>query len=230
MPLGVLAFWVCMILAAKRFPSEYDWRYLTTSQLIYPERNPSGHLWASAALMACALGGLGWVLALGAAQRARGLPLLAAGYGCMILSSLLPERWLSIRDGHEILAIAGFICVCGGLVLVSVDYLCLQRRVLRTLPVLLGVAAFSPIAMAGITQAYLSVFRPELPWVGMAWRALHVPLYLSFALWEWVTCAVLSVLMTGIGIAVGARACKNIQLPIGAHGGSNAVFEHNKRS
>jgi hypothetical protein len=208
MPLGALAFWLCMLLAAWRFPSDYDWRYTTTSQLIYPERNPAGHLWASSALMACAGAGLIWVWAVRGSLHLRRLWVLAAGYSCMILSSLLPERRWSLRNGHEILAIAGFIGVCCGLALVSLNLKPAPRHPTRVLPVSLAVIAFSPIAIAGITQAYLTWWRPDLPWVGPAWRALHVPLYLSFALWEWVTCAVLSAYMTGIGIAVGAQACK----------------------
>jgi hypothetical protein len=208
MPLGVLAFWVCIVVAAHRFPSEYDWRYMTTSQLIYPERNPAGHLWASAALIACAAAGLIWVYAQRATLRFSRLWVLAAGYCCMILSSLLPERWFSIHNGHEILSMAGFIGVCCGLVLVSLNTGSAQHKSSSLLPVLLAVIAFSPIAIAGITQAYLTWWRPELPWVGLAWRSLGVPLYLSFALWEWITCALLSAYMTGIGLVVGEQAWK----------------------
>jgi hypothetical protein len=210
MPAGVLAFWVCMLVAAAHFPSEYDWRYMTTSQLIYPERNPAGHLWASAALIACAAGGLMWLSALPRTARLRGLPLLAAGYGCMILSSLLPERWLSIRDGHEALAIAGFVGVCAGLVLLSVHHLASrsQRHAPRAWLIALAGLAFSPIAMAGITQIYLTWWRPDLPWVGLTWKAMGVSPALSFALWEWITCAVLSAYMTAIGLAVGEHLCR----------------------
>jgi hypothetical protein len=208
MPCGVLAFWVCMVVAAQQFPYQYDWRYTTTSQLIYPERNPAGHLWASSALILCAAAGLLWVWAMRGVQRLRGRGLLAAGYTCMILSSLLPERWFSIRNGHETLAIAGFMGVCGGLVRVSLNLKTAQPVPSRAVPQLLAMIAFSPIAMAGITQAYLTWWRPDLPWVGPAWRSLNVPLYLSFALWEWVTCALLSAYMTGIGMAVGIQACK----------------------
>jgi uncharacterized membrane protein len=208
MPLGVLAFWVCMSIAAVRFPSQYDWRYMTTSVLLYPERNPAGHWWASAALMACASAGLIWVWALRETRRSPGRYVLAAGYLCMILSSSLPERWLSIRNGHEILAIAGFVGMCSGLVLVSLHYLSTERHQSRVLPVLLAAVAFLPVLITGITQAYLSWWRPDLPWVGLAWKTIGVPLPLSFALWEWVTCAVLSAYMTGIGFAVGDQAWK----------------------
>jgi hypothetical protein len=206
MPAGVLAFWVCMFIAGARFPSVYDWRYMTTSQLIYPERNPAGHLWASAALIACAIGGLLWLFVLRGTRRLQGLPVLATGYCCMILSSLLPERWLSIRDGHEVLAIAGFISVCAGLVFLSVHHLASrsQGRSRRAWPIVLAVVAFLPVVITGVTQAYLTWWRPDLPWVGLEWKAMGLSPILSFAFWEWVTCATLSVCMTGIGVAVGA--------------------------
>jgi hypothetical protein len=204
MPMGVIAFWTCMTLAAQRFPAQYDWRYMTISVLIYPERNPAGHVFASAGLVACALAGLLWVAAIAGVQRIRGLGVLAAGYLCMILSSLLPERLLELPNGHEILAILGFISMCGGLVAISAHYFSSQHNKPRVHPALLTAAALAPIACAGLTQAYLSYCRPELPWVGLAWRTLGVPVLLSFALWEWLACAVLSVFMTGIGIALGA--------------------------
>lgn len=49
-----------------------------------------------------------------------------------------------------------------------------------------------PILLAAITQAYISHARPDLPWVGLVWRARGAPVYLSFAFWEWTTCAVFS--------------------------------------
>jgi hypothetical protein len=208
MPLGALAFWLCIAVAGLRFPEHYDWRYITVSQLIYPERNPLGHVWASLALAACALGGLIWVAALPRAWRFGGVYVLAIGYGCMIASSALPERALRMRYGHEGLAIAGFICVCTGLVQVSLRHLFSRGRYGRLLPAVLAAVAFSPIVVAGLTQAYLDYVRPDIPWVGLAWRSMGIPLYLSFALWEWVTCALLSSYMATIGIAVGKQAWK----------------------
>jgi hypothetical protein len=208
MPVGVLAFWICMSIAVLRFPAHYDWRYITISQLIYPERNPQGHLWASIALAACATGGLIWVCALPRAHRFPGLYVLGVGYSCMIGSSLLPERVLHVPYGHETLAIAGFICVCTGLVQLSLRHLSTGSHQSRLLPILLASVAFSPIVLGGLTQAYLDYARPDIPWVGLAWRTMGIPLYLSFALWEWITCALLSAYMAGIGVAVGKQACR----------------------
>ena len=63
-PFGVLAFWNGLWMAGQRYPSEYDWRYMTISSLLYPERNPDGYLWAWGGIVLCGLGGLCWVAAL----------------------------------------------------------------------------------------------------------------------------------------------------------------------
>jgi hypothetical protein len=48
------------------------------------------------------------------------------------------------------------------------------------------------LVLAGLTQAYLALARPSLPWVSPAWRSLGVPLYLSFGVWEWISCVMFS--------------------------------------
>ncbi|HET9390794.1 MAG TPA: hypothetical protein VFO44_14190, partial [Steroidobacteraceae bacterium] len=51
--LGVLAFWGGMFIAERSYPSEYDWRYMTISSLVYGDRNPDGYLWARAGIVLC---------------------------------------------------------------------------------------------------------------------------------------------------------------------------------
>jgi uncharacterized protein (DUF2126 family) len=58
---------------------------------------------------------------------------------------------------------------------------------------LLAGFAVSPIIVTAVAQVYVSHALPGLPWVSLAWRERGVPVYLSFAFWEWVTCAVFSV-------------------------------------
>jgi hypothetical protein len=206
-PLGVLAFWVGILTAARRFPSEYDWRYMTLSSLLYPERNPAGHLWASAGIVLCGCCGLCWAGALardaaghGAQARAVGIPALRLGFFCMVGCALLPERLLPIPRGHEILALSAFFGLCFGIVQLTfrAAQLGLPRHPHRAgehrrlyAAALAGVA-LSPVLLAGGLQAYVTYARPELPWVNLAWRARGVPVYLSFAFWQWVTCVVFS--------------------------------------
>jgi hypothetical protein len=209
MLLGVLAFWLGMSIAILRFPAEYDWRYMTISMLVYPERNPVGHLWASAGLALCALCGLLWSSVM-IRSGFKGIGILAFGYLCMVCSSLLPERLIHVPRGHEILAITAFICICTGLLRVALQHAAHSRRS-RSRAFVLCVVPLTPIVLAAMTQTYLGVERPELPWVGLVWRERGIPLFLSFALWEWITCVALSIYMASLGWIVTSSA-RNLKL------------------
>jgi hypothetical protein len=214
-PLGVLSFWCGLWIAEQLYPSEYDWRYMTISSLLYPERNPDGYRWAWGGVALCGLGGLCWVAALiwmrrrsNTANWPVGIWAMGLGYICMVCCALLPARFLHISGSHDILALAAFVALCIGtvhLTYCAVDQR-LQRRA-RTFPgrpwiyagVMAGAALF-PILLVSITQAYVSRTLPQLPWVGLEWRRQGVPAYLSFAFWEWVTCVVFSVYTSALSI------------------------------
>ena len=213
--LGVLAFWAGLWMAAARYPSEYDWRFMTISSLTYPDRNPAGFRWAWSGLMLCALGGLCWARILsrdsrrlGAGRPPTGLSSLTLGYACMVCA-LVPERLLRIPKGHEILALTAFIALCIGIVRLTFQAAERQfrlgtrrlRRAPRVYAALLAGAALLPVMLAGAAPAYISHALPELPWVGLEWRARGVPVYLSFAFWEWITCAVFSAYTAGLCLA-----------------------------
>jgi hypothetical protein len=208
----VLAFWCCLWIAGELYPSEYDWRYMTISSLLYPDRNPEGYRWAWGGVALCGLCGLCWVAALvwnrrrsNAANRPVGIWAMGLGYTCMVCCALLPARFLRISKSHDILALAAFVGLCLGTV--RLTYCAVDQRLQRrahTFPgrpwIYAGViagAALLPILMVSLTQAYVSRALPQLPWVGLEWRRQGVPAYLSFAFWEWVTCIVLSV-YTGV--------------------------------
>jgi hypothetical protein len=207
-PLGVLAFWGGMLMAGRSYPSEYDWRYITISSLVYADRNPNGYLWAWGGVVLCGLAGLYWTAVLvrkgkqaGVAERPIGIWALGLGYLCMMCCALLSQRLLLIRKGHEFLALAAFVGICIGMMHSAFKAVERSAR-LGDLPgsprfhagILAGVT-LSPIVLAALAQAYVSHALPALPWVSLAWRARGVPVYLSFAFWEWVTCAVFSVYM-----------------------------------
>lgn len=111
-PLGVFAFWGGMSMAARSYPSEYDWRYITISSVVYADRNPNGHLWALGGIALCGLAGLCWAAVLvrkGRQPDAIRIWALGQGYLCMLCCALLPERLLRIPKGHEVLALAAFV-------------------------------------------------------------------------------------------------------------------------
>jgi hypothetical protein len=214
-PLGVLAFWAGLWIAARRYPTAYDWRYMSISNLLYPDRNPDGYQWAWGGLMLCALGGLCWTTVLfrdgrpgGTGRRPIGIWALIVGYVCMVFA-LVPERVLRVPKGHEILALMAFFGQCVGIV--QLTFRATERNFrLRRRPVprapwlyagVLAGAALLPILLAGLAPAYVSYALPELRWVGLEWRSQGVPLYLSFTFWEWITCAVFSVYTVGLCLA-----------------------------
>jgi hypothetical protein len=206
-PLGVLAFWGGMIMAARHYPSEYDWRYMTLSSLLSPARNPAAHLWASGGIVLCGLCGLGWTAAWsrcwnreGAGVRPGGIRTLRWGNVCMIGSSVLPDWLLPVRKGHEILALLAFAGLCLGMIQLTFQTMeKIFQRWARTssgcprwhAAALAGAAAV-PIVLAGLAQAYVFYVLPKLHWVDLSWRARGVPVYFSFAFWEWITCVELS--------------------------------------
>jgi hypothetical protein len=215
-PLGVLAFWGGLWMAAHHYPSEYDWRYMTISSLLYVDRNPDGFRWAWGGLMLCALGGLSWTAVLiriwrreGGTRRPVGIGALAAGYICMVCA-LMPGRLVPIPKGHEILALSAFIGLCFGIVSLTFQtaerHIRLRRPQLSVKPrcyaVLLAGAALSPVLLAGIAPAYVSQALPDLPWVGIEWRARGVPIFLSFAFWEWITCVVFSAYTVSLSLII----------------------------
>jgi hypothetical protein len=212
----VLAFWAGMWMAARRYPSEYDWRYMTLSSLLSPARNPTGHLWASAGVVLCGLGGMRWAAVLaqrrnhdGAADRPSGIRALWFGSFFMACSAVLPHWLLPVPKGHEILALFAFFGLCLGMV--QLTFQTTERTFVRRTrsaigrsrlyAAILAGTAVLPILLAGLVQAYVFYVLPELHWVSLSWRTRGVPVYLSFALWEWVTCVVLSAYMTVLSLA-----------------------------
>ncbi len=106
------------------------------------------------------------------------------------------------------LALSSFFGLCIGIVVLTF------RRTAGTFPrrtdtrdprvlhaCLLAGLALSPLVLAAVTQEYVSYALPDLPWVGLAWRARGAPVYLSFALWEWMTCAVFSAYTFSLSLA-----------------------------
>ena len=206
-PVGVGAFWYCLGMAAEHYPSEYDWRYMTISGLLYPDRNPQGYRWAWGGVALCGLGGLCWVSVLirhGSPSNGAGRPIgvwaLGLGYICMVCCALLPAPFLHMARSHDVLALSAFVGVCIGTV--HLTYRCVERGLLarphsspgrsRVYACAVAGAALLPLLLVSITQAYVSHALPQLPWVGLEWREQGIPAYLSFAFWEWVTCVVLS--------------------------------------
>jgi hypothetical protein len=174
---------------------------MTVSRLLSERDNPLGFGWAIAGLEACGLAILVWTLA-SARDRPRsmaGVRILSWGALGMMAAALVPLRLPALPKLHEFLTVLAFFGLCLGLVWIARDR---ARQVVlrndwgpwrrRGVDAVASTALTAPIAFAGFAQAYIFYARPDLHWVGLAWRARGIPVYLSFAFWEWVTCAFLS--------------------------------------
>lgn len=195
--LGVLVFWVGLVLAARRYPSAYDWRYMTISSLLYPDRDPEGYRWACSGLVLCALAGWWWVRALRASSTG-----LRLGFVFMLACVLWPSQRLGLPRVHQALALMAFAGISAGIVRRSWQTAHAQRSGTgprpRSLAVFLCAVPLLPVALAALSQAYIAYALPTLPWVGMSWRAYGIPVCLSFAFWEWLTCAAFSVYLLAL--------------------------------
>jgi len=178
------------LLAARNYPSEYDWRYMTISSLVYPDRNPDGYRWAWRGLMLCALGGLSWTAVMlrdsgrdGRGRTGVGVWALGVGYVCMVSGAWLPA-WLPGCRGPRSagpVVIPRFVRRHRGPDLSAHrgDVSTPTRRAQSSLALRLAARrlALSPILLAALTQAYVSYALPDLPWVGLAWRARGAPMF-----------------------------------------------------
>lgn len=155
-----------------------------------------------------------------AGPRPIGVWALALGYICMV-GALVPGQLLPVPKGHEVFALSAFIGLCFGIVQLTLQTAerSLQLRTPtstrhpRLFAVLLGGFALVPIVAAGLATSYVSHARPELPWVGIEWRVRAVPVYLSFAFWEWLCCMVFSAYTLGLCLAIRKMTNRRSSVP-----------------
>lgn len=186
---------------AARFPGGFDWQYQVISSLASREDNPAGYAVFCIGLALCFL----LLLPLPGyfhARLVRTAPGLARASATALRVGLVGsiaigvER-LAILDlgehihkGHEAIALVAFLglfCGVAGFWLAAVKLHRRARSAPTWLMVVLFVAVISPIAGTAASQLYLYVTQADLGWVGPEWRERGVPLFLSFAVWQWLT-------------------------------------------
>lgn len=203
---GIGAFWVGVAIAATRYPSPFDWRYMTVSSLLAPDRNPAGYFWSTAGVVACGLCGFVWATLsarstrrLVHSERPTGLRAFQLGFLATSLSAALPDALLPVPKIHEFFAVVAFAALTRALVgtfqTSVMRWLERSGRTGRVLGVAAVGAVIAPMFIAAAVQAYVFFVHPEWPWVNVSWRERGVPWLISFAFWEWITCAVLALYM-----------------------------------
>jgi len=191
------------ILAARHYPGGFDWHYTVASALASQKHNPTGSVWFSSAFILSMV--LLWfyvsTLKKGLSPS---LPVVAEfAIGAMrmglICGALVGAERLLIRDlsdwvykAHEILAILFFLGVYIGVLVLLVQAMLRQR--IYVFPVLL---VASPLLALGLTQFWLYLDQRDLGWVDTRWREMGIPLWLSFAFWQWLA---IGFLWAGLGL------------------------------
>lgn len=199
--LSALALCFGFILAARHYPGGFDWVYTVISALASQKRNPQGSAWFAA--------GFGLSMALlwpyvsslkknlctflpASAEIA--IAILRLGLICGVILGV--ER-LVIHDlsawvykAHELLGLFAFLGFYFGLL--GLLILVMLRQRIYVFPVLL---VASPLVAIGITQLWLYLDQRDLGWVDISWREMGVPLWLSFAFWQW-----LAIVFLGLGL------------------------------
>ena len=191
------------MLAASRFPGGFDWAYTVASALASQKHNPQGSFWFAGALtLAMALL---WPYVSALKQRQDSthpelvtFAIIALRTG-LLSGALLGLERLLIRDlsahfykTHEVLGLFTFFGLYFGIIGLLVHVMLRQRVYIFTLMLIV-----SPLLAICITQFWLYLDQRDLGWVDTGWRAMGIPVWLSFAFWQWLA---IGFLWLGLGL------------------------------
>lgn len=222
-PLAVLFFAGGMILSGWFFPDSYDWRYQVMCSLGSRAKNPDGHIYWSIALLLTIF--MGWPTCLYYWRRlshsAPGVSLFSgvalgigylAGIVVAVETAILPEFGGMVYKAHEIVAVIAFSGIYLG---VAGYWYCLTIWLLKekcwSVWAVGGLFFLSAAPMSGamLSQAWL-FFSPDRPgWVSREWISLGIPMWLSFAFWEWLAACGLVVCLYVLAVVLPADPAKS---------------------
>lgn len=185
-------------LAAAAFPGGYDWAYTVASALASQKHNPTGSKWFAGGVvlgtifLGVALSGIRAKEPFGGGFYLICLWVGVVGCGLVGLERLLLFHFSDrFHKGHELLALLAFL----GLY-IGVGGLIFQLRGVGESgrwPVFL---LFLPLSAILCVQLWLYYDQRDLGWVDPGWREKGVPVWLSFAFWQWWA-------MVGLWLALG---------------------------
>jgi hypothetical protein len=180
------------VLAARQYPGGFDWAYTVASALASQKHNPTGSFWFSGGFILSMV--LLWPY-VSSLKQSLGLSLsptakfaIGALRVGLICGALLAAERLLIKDlsdwvykAHEILALLFFLGLYIGVLVLLIQAMLRQR--IYFLPIFF---VAGPLIAIGITQFWLYFNQRDLGWVDTSWREMGIPLWLSFAFWQWL--------------------------------------------
>ena len=190
------------IMAAQYYPGGFDWFYTVASALASQKNNPTGSVWFAGSLSLSML--LLWLYVssiktgLDAILPSAGFAITSIRFG-LVCGFLLGAERLLIYDlshwiykAHEILAFVTLLGLYVGILGLLLQFIHLKKS--NIFPVLLIV---TPLVVIGITELWLYLEQRDVGWVDTLWREKGLPIWLSFAFWQWLA---IGLLWTGLGL------------------------------
>lgn len=190
------------IIAAQSYPGGFDWFYTVASALASQKHNPIGSVWFSGSLSVSML--LLWLYVssikteLNTMLPASGYAITALRIGLLFGFTLGVERLLIydlshwFYNAHEGIALVTLLGLYVGILGLLLQIMRLKKS--NIFPVLLVV---SPLVAIGITELWLYLEQHDLGWVNTSWREKGVPIWLSFAFWQWLA---IGLIWLGLGM------------------------------
>ncbi len=199
-------------IAWSKYPGNYDWRYQVVSDLISPKRNPDGYRWLGLALVLCFsfLFPLCNTLRSRLNSQSRVLARLSfESLRCGMVASIAIGVERTFLDGlsaffpkgHEAIALVAFAGLCIGILgfwWLLVNERLKDKKQSTLFLFLLFAISTAPFIGIAFSQAYLYVVPNSLGWVAPHWAEWGVPVYLSFAFWEWLCAGALFTYLFGL--------------------------------
>ncbi len=207
--LALVTFAAGVAIAARNYPEQpYDWSYVVVSALASHKHNPEGGHWFSAALGLSMLALWPVVTYLRDASAGRWpIATLRAGVLCGVAVGVERLVFVHFSDlvhkAHELLAVGVFVGMYAGVLGLYAHRVRHDRRALAG-----ALIVGAPLIAIGITQLALYFDQRDLGWVDHGWRAMGVPVWLSFAFWQWLAVALLWV---GLGHLVWSSASNRLK-------------------
>lgn len=212
------------------FPGPYDWRYRPVSNLMSQASNPGAYIYNCIAMgiagaMLLPLPGYFRARLQKAARLTCTFSYYALHVGLIAGITVAFERSLfrnlsgQIHKAHEYIALVGFFGLYLG---VAGFWSALALQIQHRWPMpqwamgLMFLVLAAPMIGAASSQGYLYFVPNQMGWVGPHWAELGIPLYLSFAFWEWTAwvsafiCLYLALWLTPATVpAAGSKKVKN---------------------